>query len=275
MLSALVNSIPQFSILNPQSSLRPRPGSVPPPTLTSAPLAILNPQSSLRPLRPFPLPKPRARRAFTLPMLRARSAFTLIELLVVMGIILLLAAALVPAVTSLSKAHGQKAAISNVMNVFEQARALAVSSGTATYIVFANQTTPEKYRCKAFIVFKEDSQTFTPAAVTKWYFLPTGVSLQPESGLLTAPTGTPAITFLCPGSVSAAPIALPFIKFDPSGMVASPTNPAVLFVNVFAGFVDAGGIASFTDKTQQTSLKLDQVAVARFTGRARYVDPYP
>jgi len=195
--------------------------------------------------------------------------------MVVMGIITLLLVAVVPAITSLSKAHAEKGAVSNIMNVFEQARALAVSSGTATYLVFANQTTPEKYRCKAFIVFKEDSQTFTPAAVTKWYFLPTGVSFQPESGLLTAPGGTPAITFLCPGTVSAAPIALPFIKFDPSGMVASPTNPTVLFVNVFAGSVDAGGVASFTDKVQQTSMKLDQVAVARFTGRVRYVDPYP
>jgi prepilin-type N-terminal cleavage/methylation domain-containing protein len=208
-------------------------------------------------------------------MLRARCAFTLIELLVVMGIISLLLVAVVPAVTSLSKAHGQKAAVSNVMNLFEQARSLAVTNGSATYIVFADQTTPESYRHKAYIVFKEDSQTFSPTAVTKWYFLPTGISFQPNVGLLTAPTATPAIKFSCPGTIGATPIALPFIKFDSNGMVASPTDPNTLFVNVFAGSVDATGQATFTDQNQKLSQKFDQVAVARFTGRARYVDPYP
>ena len=99
-------------------------------------------------------------------------AFTLIELLVVMGIISLLLVAVIPAVTSLSKAHGQKAAISNVMNLFEQARSLAVSAGNATYIVFADEKTPESYRHKAYIVFKEDPTTFSPVAVTKWYSCP-------------------------------------------------------------------------------------------------------
>jgi hypothetical protein len=58
-------------------------------------------------------------------------------------------------------------------------------------------------------------------------------------------------------------------------MVASPTDPNILFVNVFAGTVDPGGTATYTDQNQKTSQKLDQVAVARFTGRARYVNPYP
>jgi hypothetical protein len=192
-----------------------------------------------------------------------------------MGIISVLLVAVVPAVTSLSKAHGQKAAVSNVMNLFEQARSLAVTNGTATYVVFADQTTSESYRHRAYIVFKEDSQTFSPVAVTKWNFLPTGISFQPSVGLLTPPTATPAVKFSCPGTIGTTPVALPFIKFDSNGMVASPTDSNVLFVNVFAGAVDANGLATFTDQNQKISQKFDQIAVARFTGRARYVDPYP
>jgi prepilin-type N-terminal cleavage/methylation domain-containing protein len=216
-----------------------------------------------------------ARSAFTLPMLRARSAFTLIELLVVMGIISVLLVVAIPAITSLSKAHSQKAAISNVMNLFEQARSLAVTTGNATYVVFADPTTPENYRDKAYIVFKEDSQTFSPAAVTKWYFLPTGISFQPNTGLLTPPTGAPPLKFSCPGTIGPAAVALPFIKFDSNGMVASPTDPNILFVSVFAGSVDQNGVASFTDLNQKSTQKFDKIAIARFTGRARYVDPYP
>src|SRR6266550_4228348 len=76
--------------------------------------------------------------AFTLvPALRGRfRAFTLIEMLVVLGIILLLLAAIVPAVTSLSKANGRKAAIANLLGGIEQARAEALKSGQATYVVF-------------------------------------------------------------------------------------------------------------------------------------------
>jgi type II secretory pathway pseudopilin PulG len=191
-----------------------------------------------------------------------------------MGIISLLLVAVVPVVTSLSKAHGQKAAISNVMNLLEQARSLAVSTGSPTYVVFADQTTPEKYRDKAYIVFKEDSQTFTPVAVSKWNFLPTGISFQPNAGLLTGPTATPAVTFTCPGELGTTPLALPFIKFDSNGMVAFPTNPNILFANVFAGSVDQNGVPTYTDQNQKSTQKFDQVAIARFTGRARYVDPY-
>ena len=208
-------------------------------------------------------------------MPRARSAFTLIELLVVIGIISILLVAVIPAVTSLTKAHGQKAAISNVMNLLEQARAMAVSTGSATYVVFADQTTPENYRYKAYIAFKEDSQTFAPVAVTKWYFLPTGISFQPKVGLLTAPTGSAPLKFLCPGTIGTTAVPLPYIKFDANGMVAAPSDPNILFANVFAGSVDQNGLATFTDQNQKSTQKFDQVAVARFTGRARYVDPYP
>jgi prepilin-type N-terminal cleavage/methylation domain-containing protein len=201
-------------------------------------------------------------------------AFTLLEMLLVVGIISILLVALIPAVTSISKSSGSKAAVSNLMNTLEQARALALTSGSATYVVFADQTTPENYRCKAYIVFQDD-KNFNQVAVTKWYFLPTGISFQPKTGLLTAQTKTPPLKFSCPGTVSPTPVALPFIKFDSNGMVAEPTAASNMFVNLFSGAVSSSGSPTFTDQNQATNQKFDQVAIARFTGRARYVNPYP
>ena len=160
------------------------------------------------------------------------------------------------------------------MNAFEQARALAITGGLSTYVVFADETTPENYRCKAFIIF-QDKSDFSQTAISKWYFLPTGISFQPGAGLLKPQTGTPMIGFLCPGNLGTTPRQLPFLKFDPNGTVAAPTSPPDMFVKIFSGFVDSSGTPAFTDKTQASSLKLDQVAIARFTGRAHYVDPYP
>ena len=198
-------------------------------------------------------------------------------MLVVLGIISVLLVAVIPAVTSISKSSGSKSAVSNFMNAVEQARSLAITSGSATYVVFADESlnstesaAPDKYRAKAYIIFQE--KNFVPVAVSKWYFLPTGISFLPGAGLLTAKD--PAIKFVCPGTVGTTAVELPFLKFDPQGSVALPTDPTLLFVNFFSGFVGAGGQPTYTDSTQKTNQKFDQVTVSRLTGRARYVDPY-
>ncbi len=228
-----------------------------------------------RALRSFAVAKPSSKP-------RHPHAFTLVEMLVVIVIISILLAAVIPAVNSLSKSSGGKAAVSNFMNVVEQARTLAVTSGNATYVVLADETLtstitsdPDRYRSKAYIVFQE--KDFVPVAVSKWYFLPTGISFlagadPATTGLMSAKD--PAIKFTCPGSVGSTPIALPFIKFDPSGMVSLPTTPNILFVKFFSGFVNASGTAAYTDNQQKTSGKLDQVTISLLTGRAKYVDPY-
>lgn len=193
--------------------------------------------------------------------------------MVVIGIISIMLAFVGPAVVGLTRSSGTKGAVSNVMNGLEQARSLAITSGSATYVVFADQTTAETHRCRAFIVF-QDRADFTQVAVSKWNFLPTGVAFRPNKGLLTAqapPSGAPPIQFLCP---SIGNVALPYLKFEPTGMVVIPTDPNTLFVDIFSGFVDAGGQQTFTDKAQQTSGNYDAIAVARFTGRSRYVYPH-
>ncbi len=218
-------------------------------------------------------PPPAARRA------EKRTGFTLLELMIVIGIMTIMLVAIVPAVVSLSRSSGGKSAVSEVMNSVEQARSLALTSGSSTYVVFADKTTTDHYRCRAYSIFKDD-KTFKPVAVTGWYFLPTGISFQTNSGLLKPQAGTPKIAFPCPRAIIAnaasdpTPVELPFLQFDSNGMVTTPTTTADIFVNFFSGFIDGSGAALFTDKVQATKQKFDQIAISPFTGRARYIDPY-
>src|SRR5438132_9277983 len=90
------------------------------------------------------------------------SGFTLLELLVVTGIIVLLLAAIMPAVNSLSKSNGRQAAIANLLGGIEQARAEAIKSGQATYVVFptfgagTGQGFLDRYNFRWFAVFAGD-----------------------------------------------------------------------------------------------------------------------
>ncbi len=201
---------------------------------------------------------------------RSRCAFTLVEMLVVIVVISILLVTVIPALKSLSASNGGKASVSKFMNVVEQARTLAITSGNPTYIVFADSTVSSAdYRSRAFVVFQD--KNFIPTAVSKWYLLPTGISLEPNNGLLVPPDPPNQINFVCP-AIGAA--KLPYLKFDPSGTVTIPDAPAKLFVRFFSGSVDSAGQSTFTDNTQKTTGKLDQVTISQFTGRTKYVDPY-
>src|SRR5205814_179682 len=91
--------------------------------------------------------------AFALvPALRGRfRAFTLIEMLVVLGMIVILLSALVPAVTSLSKANGRKAAMANLLGGIEQARAEANNTSISVLkIQFEWRSRGTGYECSAW-----------------------------------------------------------------------------------------------------------------------------
>src|SRR5438477_6181454 len=162
--------------------------------------------------------------AFTLvPTLRGRlRAFTLVEMLVVLGMIVILLSAVMPVVTSLSKANGRKAAMANLLGGIEQARAEAINTSQATYVVFptfgagTTQSTLDRYNYRSYAIFEDNAAS--PGNVkqlTDWKSFPAGVALRKaytingvNSGLdsLQDPaTLTPAVTFNFSPDTSAAP----------------------------------------------------------------------
>src|SRR5438093_8880429 len=120
------------------------------------------------------------------PALRGRlRAFTLVEMLVVLGMIVILLSAMIPAVTSLSKANGRKAAMANLLGGIEQARAEAINTSQATYVVFpafgagTAQSTLDRYNYKSYAIFEDNAANpGSVKQVTPWKALPTGVALR-------------------------------------------------------------------------------------------------
>src|SRR5215470_13724560 len=155
-------------------------------------------------------------------------AFTLIELLVVMGIIAVALAALVPAVTSLSKSGGRRAALNTLMGGIEQARAEAIKSGQATYVVFptftsGTQSTLDRYNYRSYAIFEDNAAI--PGNVkqlTDWKSLPTGVALRAAgnaalSNLADPAALSPAVTFTFTLDTSATPFRC--VKFNSNGEI--------------------------------------------------------
>ena len=216
-------------------------------------------------------------RRAVVPRLRDEGGFTLLELLVVTGIIVLLLAALVPAVTSLSKSSGRKAAIANLLGGIEQARAEAIKSGQAAYVVFPTftsgaQSTLDRYNYRSYAVFEDDAAN--PGNVkqlTSWKSLPTGTAMRSSgtaalSNLADPASLSPAPTFTFTPDTGATPV-FRCLKFNTNGEVEAPATNVLL--GVFEGFINGTTevIAGAKD-SNGNPLAAEYVAVSRMTGRA-------
>jgi prepilin-type N-terminal cleavage/methylation domain-containing protein len=210
-----------------------------------------------------------------------KGGFTLLELLMVLGIIALALAALVPAVTSLSKAGGRRAARDSLLGGIEQARAEAIKSGQATYFVFptftsGTQSTLDRYNYRSYAIFEDNAAS--PGNVkqlTDWKSFPAGVALRKaytingvNYGLdyLQDPAAlTPAATFNFSPDTSAAPFRC--IKFNSNGQVQAPA--ANVFLAVFEGYVSNGSeIATGPKDASGNPYATEYLMVSQFTGRA-------
>jgi prepilin-type N-terminal cleavage/methylation domain-containing protein len=214
--------------------------------------------------------------AFTLvPALRGRfRAFTLVEMLVVLGIILLLLVAIVPAVTSLSKANGRKAAIANLLGGIEQARAEAINTSQATYVVFPTfgagtaQSTLDRYNYKSYAIFEDNAANpGSVKQVTAWKSLPTGVALRAAgaAALSNLPVWTPPTGFTFNPDTSASPV-FPCFQFNSNGEVATPA--ANVLLGIFEGYVNSGTEIATTKDASGNPSAVEYVMVSQFTGRA-------
>lgn len=216
-------------------------------------------------------------------LISRRDAFTLIELMVVIGIIALMLVALIPAVSSLSKSGGRKAAIGNLAILIEQARSLALADARNTYIAFvaalpssASQAVVADYSYRAYAVFEDDANG-NPHAIqtTKWQRLPTGISFrnQPEptgpGTSLTTATNPATSTF--PFALANGNITCPYLEFDSVGSVVQPNSAAPMRLVIFEGYV-RGGSEVPTGRDSSHEPIRDEISIGRFNGRAEYVN---
>ena len=200
------------------------------------------------------------------------SAFTLAEMLVVLGMIVILLSAVIPAVTSLSKANGRKAAIANLLGGIEQARAEAIKSGQATYVVFPTftagaQSTLDRYNYRSYAIFEIDPATGVAKQLTAWKSFPTGVALRAASPapLSNLPAWTPPPGFTFTPDTSASPTFLSF-QFNSNGEVTAPA--ANVLLGIFEGYVNSGTEIATTKDASGNPSAVEYVMVSQFTGRA-------
>jgi prepilin-type N-terminal cleavage/methylation domain-containing protein len=197
--------------------------------------------------------------------------FTLLELIIVMGIIAVLLALLAPAVTSLAKAGGRRAARDSLLGGIEQARAEAIKSGQPSYIVFPTftggaQSTLDRYNYRSYAIFELDAATGNVKQLTDWKSFPTGVALRKAQ--IDALPPAPTLTFAPDGTTA----TFPCLKFNANGEVEAP--PADVLLGVFEGYVNGSEVATTTDGSGNPSA-VDYITVSQFTGRAVPVDAVP
>jgi len=208
------------------------------------------------------------------PQRERASAFTVLELLVVLGIIAIMLVALVPAVTSLSKAGGRRAALNSLLGGIEQARAEAIKSGQPTYVVFPTftsgaQSTLDRYNYRSYAIFEIDPATGVAKQLTDWKSFPAGVALRAAgtaalSNLADPATLIPPVTFSFTPDTSATPFRC--LKFNSNGEVQTPA--ANVLLAVFEGYVYNGSEVATTKDGSGNPSAVEYVMVSQFTGRA-------
>jgi hypothetical protein len=200
----------------------------------------------------------------------------------VMGIIAIALAALVPAVTSLSKSGGRRAAINSLLGGIEQARAEAIKSGQPTYVVFpaftsGTQATLDRYNYRSYAIFEDDAAN--PGNVkqlTDWKSFRAGVALRAAgtaalSNLADPTTLTPSVAFSFAPDASAAPFRC--FKFNSNGEIQAPA--ANVLLGVFEGFVNSGSEVATTKDASGNPSAVEYVMVSQYTGRAEPTAPTP
>ena len=219
-------------------------------------------------------------------------------MLVVMGIIVLLLAATLPALRGLNQSESRRGAVGNMLGVLDRARMMAISDGLATYVVFACPADPSQInadlRGRAYAIYEDsDNVTFTPTQKTPWMQLPKGMAFKVNASDPTYTSVTNCqvlLAFSLTGSAAAggpgtsASVALPYWKFDGTGVVVDPPAPPSVDANfyrrllIFPGVIDASDNEISTQNSggpgNKQSTLLEEIDVNTATGRAKYIiDP--
>jgi type II secretory pathway pseudopilin PulG len=230
-------------------------------------------------------------------------AFTLVEILVVLGMIVILLSAVIPVVTSLSKANGRKAAVANLLGGIEQARAEAIKGGSswidkcgntrgATYVIFAAfgsgaQATLDRYNYRSYAIFQDTpnldadpTHCYDVKQLSPWKSLPTGVALRAagSAALSNLPSATAIPSWRSPPSPVFVPDANTnptyyYLQFNSNGEVEAPATNVLL--GVFEGYVNNGSEVATTKDGSGNPAAVEYISIAQYTGRAEPAEAVP
>lgn len=235
------------------------------------------------------------------------AGFTLTELLVVIAIVSVLVGLLTLGVRGISSGISRRSAIGTLMGVFDQARAVAVSDGRATYVVFVSAPSgaapsgtdgvATAMWGRAYAVFEDPALTdattasnFQPQQRSNWLYLPTGIAFKsaqngtPASLTDSAPATSDVTKFKVPATGGPVTISLPYVKFDSVGQIVDHNNTppqvldpssTLLRVLLFEGVASSTGVETTTRRNAGTSganakYGLDEILLKPMTGRAKY-----
>ncbi len=155
-------------------------------------------------------------------------AFSLIELIAVMAIIVIMMGLLAPALSNFGGTLGRKAAVTTLMNTFEQARVAALETGAEVTVILRRRPFPEQ---DSLMVVRERLQWDTlagtdPIQLTKWIELPEKVLLYSKSPIIddairrTSPsTSSHLAHHLEPRGPDKVRDKLSYVTFSPRGTV--------------------------------------------------------
>ncbi len=221
-------------------------------------------------------------------------------MLVVVGIIVILLVATLPALRGLNQSESRRGAVGNMMGALDHARMMAISDSLPTYVVFACKTSTgaqinADHWGRSYAIYQDSENAANPPVQkSPWMNLPTGMAFKVSAdiapSILTCYINnmSPQVTdpeFVLSKAVGDGSAQLPYWKFDNignvtvPGSVQTPQKPEdYLKVLLFPGYIDANGNEVVTHNvgsdTSQQKLQLEEIDVNPATGRAKYIiDP--
>lgn len=200
--------------------------------------------------------------------------FSLVELLVVMGIIVLLMALLVPAMSGWTGTAGRRGAVNVVMNTLEQARVAALESGRDVYVVFWRPEFP--YQDAIMVLREAEGNAAELDQLTRWMRLPKGVLLhRPQVGrnifhpqIVLPEAVANALNGLPGENIDSNEVAV--IRFNPSGRIVHPGAEDSLII-LSEGVRGTGGTEALISERRQAGAGFEIITLSRPTGRAQLV----
>lgn len=220
----------------------------------------------------------RARVAFTLAERRGRHAFTLIELLVVMGIILLLAAALVPAVTSLSKSNNINAGGRMVSNLLTVARSEAINRrALIRFEVATDWPGDPSLAYRKITLVQHDADTGSDTQLTKWETVPAGAIFKLQDPLgATPPAGSGKYFFALNQTqspklkVGGIDVSTTYVEFLPTGALSVAIQDSPVRLRLVQGFLPS---LTAPDVTTTGATNWFETSVDALVGRIKISRP--